>query len=510
MIRPEDRIIFVGDSITGQGGNGGDRGWVGLIGGALRETNAANRQTLISLGGSGQTVSGWVNVERKSRAAATFLDVKAFDLQQELGRPADVVVIMLGMNDVLSPQQEDSDAGYEKWIASYRTLIGALRERTTPRVIALATPTPCTEDPASPKNVVMDRMVERLTKLAAEENCALLPTRAASWEILAMGRRVLPAFHITTDEVHPNAFGHFAIAIGMLRGLGEPAAADLLSKRAAEEARKLKGATRFSHEIKVIPGKEIDGTLHLLIAAYGVGADASLDLPEGWKLVSKEQGSNEARFVVAGRPDRLINKLTLRDAGESQEIAFPAPWRLAAGNLRTKGWNRGVFEPENGRLPSDEVIRTGVDFKKLSAEAEFAPGVPVQWHTFVGGVNYGGNGAPGVVDFAAVHYFRLGEVGYGMRWVKSDKDRTVTVRVRRTGFAGVSHLELWVNGETVVIGDPAKAAKREVPVTLKTGWNLVSFKSNFWQWQWQFAVDLEPLAGEKLDDLRFSIVPPQL
>ncbi len=512
LIGPEDRIVFIGDSITGQGGNGGPNGWVGLIGGALRDVDAANRQTLIALGGSGQTVGGWVGVERKSRTAPTFLDVKAFDLQQELGRPADVVIIMLGMNDVLSPQQEDSDAGYEKWIASYRTLIGALRERTTPRLIALATPTPCTEDASSPKNGVMDRMVERLSKLAMEEKCALLPAREASWEMLAMGRRVLPTFHITTDEVHPNPFGHLAIAIGMLRGLGEPTAADLLVKRSVEQAQKLKGVTSLSHEITLVgPSDETDGTVRFRITAYGGGTAASLDMPEVWKVISKEQRDGGATvFVVAGRPDRLVNRLTLRGAGQSQEITFPAPWRLAAGNLRTKGWNRGVFEPENGRLDADDVVRTGADFVKRSAWLEFAPGVPVQWKTFVGGVNYGGNGAPGVVDFAAVHYFRLGETGYGLRWVRSDKERVVTARVRRTGFAGVSHLELWVNGETVLIGDPAaKAVKHEAAVTLKAGWNLISFKSNFWQWQWQFAVDLEPLPGDALDDLRFSIVPPQ-
>lgn len=513
LIRPDDRIVFIGDSITGQGGNGGDRAWVGLIAGALRETDAANRQTFVSLGGSGQTVGGWVGVERKSREKPTFLDVKAFDLQQELGKPADVVVIMLGMNDVLSPQQEDSEAGYEKWIASYRTLIGALRERTTPRLIALATPTPCTEDPSSPKNVVMDRMVERLAKLAAEENCVLLPARAASWEMLAMGRRLLPAFHITTDEVHPNPFGHLAIAIGMLRGLGEPDAAELLTKRSVELARNLKGVTGLSHEItSAAAGDETDGTVRFRITAYGRGAAAvSLDMPEGWTVISKAMADRDATvFVVAGRPDRLINRFTLRGAGQSQEITFPAPWRLAAGNVRMKGWNRGVFELENGRLDADEVVRTGVDFEKRATGLEFVPGLPVAWKTFVGGVNYGGNGAPGVVDFAAVHYFRLGEAGYGMRWVKSDREREVTVKVRRTGFAGVSHLELWVNGETVVLGDPAaKTAKREASVKLKAGWNLVSFKSSFWQWQWQFAVDLEPFAGDTLDSLRFSIVPPQ-
>lgn len=510
LIRPEDRIVFIGDSITGQGGNGGAEGWTGLIGDALREADPVNQQTLVALGGSGMTVGAWAGAERKSREKSTVLDVKKFDVQQELGRPADVLVIMLGMNDVLSPQQEDSEAGYEKFVATYRGLISALRERTTPRVFALATPTPCTEDPASPKNIVMERMIERLTRLAAEENCVVLPVRDAAWEMLAKGRRVSPKFHITTDEVHPDGFGHIAIAIGMLRGLGETKAADVLAKRAEARLAKTADASRLSHEIAVL---DVDGALaapRFRITAHGVGPAATLDLPEGWKLISADRKEHETVFMVSGAPDRLVNRLVLRDAGRSQDITLPAPWRVAAGNLRTKGWNRGEFDPNAGRLASDEVVRTGVGFTEKATGLEFAAGMPVKWKTFVGGVNYGGKGAPGVVDFAGVEFFRLGEVGYGLRWVRSDRDRPATVRVRRTGFAGVSHLELWVNGATVFAGDPAKAVVREVAVELKRGWNLVSFKSNFWQWQWQFAVDLEPVAGDTLDDLRFSIVPPAL
>lgn len=509
LLRSEDRIVFVGDSITGQGGNGGPDGWTGMIADALCEADPRNQQTLVALGGSGMTVNAWVGTERKSREKPTVLDVKKYDVQQELGRPADVVVVMLGMNDVLSPQQEDSDAGYEKFAASYRSLIAALRERTAPRVFAIAAPTPCTEDRASPKNAVMDRMVEHLAKLAAEEGCVLLPVRAAAWEMLDKGRRVTPDFHITTDEVHPNAFGHLAIATGMLRGLGETEAAALLMKRAESALDKRKDPAGLSHEIALIDGDApSDAALRFRVTVYGASHAVALETPEGLSVVSTEGRERETVFMVSGVPDRIVNTLRVRDGEHSRAITVPAPWLTGTGNARSKGWNRGVFEPASGRLPSDDTVRTGQDFKAKAPSLELADGVPVKWKPFVGGVNYGGKGAPGVIDFAAITYFRNGETGYGLRWIHSENPREVIVRMRRTGFAGVSHLEVWVNGETVLAGDPAKAEKREAVVALKHGWNLVSFKSNFWQWQWQFAVELEPVAGDTLDDLRYSITPP--
>lgn len=508
LIRPEDRIVFIGDSITGQGGNGKHNGWVGMIGIALKETDPAHRQTLVALGGSGQTVGGWVNVERKSRTASTFLDVKAFDVQAELNQHADVVVIMLGMNDVLAPRQKDDEESYRKWIEEYRTLISALRERTTPRLIALATPTPCTEDPASPKNAVMDTMIVQLAKLAAEEKCTLLPTRDTTWEVHAMGRRLKPDFHFTSDQVHPGGAGHLAIAAGMLRGLGEPKAADLLLKRAEADVRKSLGASALSYEVSLPIYTKPGDALQFEIRAYHGGGRAELTTPEGWAIRETRVGRDETIFVVAAPNEYpLISRLTLKSGSDTRGIAIPAPWLVGTGNLGWKGWVSGVFNPEIGRLSSDESVRTGKNFTHAMNVIELTPTKLVGWKPYVGGVNYGGGGAPGAVDFAAVTYFMGGEVGYGLRWIHSDRERPVKIKAGRTGFAGVSHLELWLNGSSVYMGDPLKAKGREFPVRLNAGWNLLSFKSNFQQWQWQFSIDMEAVEGDTLEALRYSIVP---
>ena len=507
LLQSGDRIVFIGDSITGQGGNGGERGWVGLIGGAMKEAAPANHQTLVPLGGSGQTVGGWTNVERKSRTAPAFLDVKAFDVQAELNQHADVVVIMLGMNDVLSPSMKDAPDARQKWIASYRSLIAALRERTTPRLVALATPTPCTEDPSSPKNEVMDKMVEEIKKLAAEEKCVVLPTRATAWEVLAETRRVKPDTHIAGDQVHPNNFGHLAIAAGMLKGLGEDAAAKILRDRVTADLRKAGAGSPLSYEVDLVPQRQPGAGLQFRIRSYHSTGKVKLELPEGWSVKDAKEESRETVFVVDAVPDRLVNRLVLRGGGEPREILIPAPWLVGTGNIGWTGWKSGVFDREAGRLPTDEIARTGTAIADAMAKMELKPGVPVVWKQYVGGVNYGGAGAPGVLDFAAVTYFSGGEVGYGLRWIQSDRERSVVIKISKTGFAGTSHLETWLNGDTVYAGDTAKAKGKEFPVKLKAGWNLLSFKSNFQQWQWQFAIDLQAVAGDTLDGLRYSSIP---
>jgi lysophospholipase L1-like esterase len=502
VLKPEDRIVFIGDSITGQGGRG-EGGWMALIGKALKQSDPANKQTLIPLGGSGHKVASWGNIEKKSRTAPVLLDIKEFDVQKELGQHADVVVIMLGMNDVLSAQLPNSPEGIRGWKEDYRSLLKAVRERTSPRVLALATPTPCTEDPASPKNQVMEAMVVAMQELAKEEGCRILPTRDTAWEVLKAGRAVRPDFHITTDQVHPNTPGHAAIAAGMLRGLDEAGAADLLRNEAVGRA---KGAG-LSVEWALHPAQQSGLPVNLKLSVYHKGDAVELTLPKGWSASEPEKGEGVTTYAIAARPEYLKNVVTLRSGDKTLESVVPAPWLVATANAGWIGWKSGVFDVDAGKWPVDEIIRTGAGFSEARKEMELKPGIPLAWRTYLGSINYGGGGAPGVIDFAQVTYFTGGEIGYGLRWVESDKDRSVRVKVSRPGFAGMTHAQVWINGESVFAGDPSKTKDVELKAFLRKGWNLVSFKGNFQQWQWQLGIDLEPEPGDSLEALRYSIEP---
>ncbi len=75
----------------------------------------------------------WRNAHRREEV---FLDVPKIGVKAALDRPADVLVIMLGMNDVLAPYVADEPASLDRWTDDYRALIHALQQRVKPGVTA--------------------------------------------------------------------------------------------------------------------------------------------------------------------------------------------------------------------------------------------------------------------------------------------------------------------------------------------------------------------------------------
>ena len=241
-LRPNDRIVFVGDSITGQSVNH-PQGFLRQLKWALDEVKSNAAPTLTALGGSGQSVGSWMNVEQRSHTAETFLDIKGVDVKATLDSGADVLIIMLGMNDLLAPYVTERAEDLDAWAGRYRTLLHALRERAKPRITALATITLLTEDPASPKNRVRGELNRRVAAIAADEKCVLIQTGDEMLSLLQRGRTLKPDFHVTGDFCHPNAFGHTAVAMAMMKSLGET---EVATKLAAHDLADLAPAAKPS------------------------------------------------------------------------------------------------------------------------------------------------------------------------------------------------------------------------------------------------------------------------
>jgi lysophospholipase L1-like esterase len=220
-----ERMVFIGDSITGQGGGWRGAGYVFKMGDALRAVYPEGKHELIPLGGSGMGVNAWLALASNEAKQKVDLDVKGVEVAAALSQTADVLVVMLGMNDVLAPYVNETDASLDQWLSNYRKLVGLLREKLQPKVIALATVTPQTEDPATPVNRVLARMNQRITTLAAELKANVVPTQASYWETLAEGRKTQADFTLAADRIHPNATGHVAMAMAMLKGLSDDKAA---------------------------------------------------------------------------------------------------------------------------------------------------------------------------------------------------------------------------------------------------------------------------------------------
>lgn len=522
LLHDGDRIVFVGDSITGQGVNA-QQGWTHLMAEALAWSHPAGAPTLIALGGSGQTVGSWQNVEKNSREQAATLDVPGVDVKATLDQPADVVVIMLGMNDVLSPSLSADDAAFDAWATRYRALIAALRERTKPRLLALATIPLCTEDEQSPKNQAIAALMRRLRTLARAENAVVLPVHETMLEILWQGRTLRPDFHVTTDFVHPNPAGHFAIAQSMLQGLGEASAAQNLSEKYAlklwrQSAEKLPA---LSYNIEYLPAA-LDSDLQSCKLRFwwtsalpGQNAASTvpqvrLKAPDGWKVTPAHIASATGEFTVTGPFDRLRNPLVLEaSAGavtQRTEVVLPAPWLIGTAGLQQIIWldKNSRFDPVIGHLAVDDTLTRGQDWGK---PVEIAPGHPMKWLRHNPSVNYLGGAQSGSVDMAAVTFFQAFEVGYGARWIYSERDRPVQFKLGSQSFGGNDYLAVWMNGDGIYSGHIMGDRGKIVETTLRKGWNALVFKSNHLSWQWHFSIDLLETTADDLSDLRFSVVP---
>ncbi len=513
-IQDGDRIVFVGDSITGQGAKGGKTAWIGLIGEGLGLVRPNARPTLIGLGGSGSTVGAWRNHERNSRTKPVALDVKEFDVGQTLDAGAEIVIIMLGMNDVLAPAVKGDAESFDAWLGRYAELIEALRARSHPRVIAVATVTPCTEDPGSPKNLALADMNARLRKLASEKGLLVLPTNEASSELQALGRSWQPYFQVTGDLVHPNRAGHLAIAVGMLRGLGEEAAATRLLEEHATLYRPAPDKLpALSYSLTRLAGSVDDDIQRFTIDYQWTPGTAPIEqqvhasVPQDWKVTPENVTGMKGRFEISGPLDRAENVITLTaTAGKEtreQRIAIPAGWRVAVGQGNCDGWKQNTnYDPAKDRKPLDETLAQGEGF---DAPVPFPAGEPASWQLSVASQDFTGRNRPGSVDFASIAFFNYGQQAYGARWIYSDRERPVKMNLSTQTFAGVFSLGVWLNGQSVFAG---RMKKETASASLQRGWNLLLFRSTFIQWQWQFAIDLAGREGDDLADLRYATKPP--
>ena len=507
-VRDADRIVFVGDSITGQGG-GNAAGFVHLIEWALRQSRPANTMKFIPLGGSGQSVGSWLSVEEKSRTTESNLDVKGFGVKENLDQPADVLVIMLGMNDILAPYLTEETKEVDAWAERYRVLIRALRERVKPRVLALAQITMATEDPASPKNRVIALLNARVAALAKEQNALLLPTNETAWKFLEKGRQYRSDFHLTGDHVHPTSAGHVAIAVGMLKGLGEEAAARQLLEHHAEDLWKQAKGELPSLASVVEPVDASPNGQKFRLRYWWTGLPGqvtprvSLSTLQGWQVSPPACEAATGEFLLEGKPDHLKNDFILEarsgDSVKKITATIPAPWLIAAGVSNGAAWPSHKYDPAGGRLPMDEAI-----FRGDTGASKLA------WQRYFPSINFTGGASPDSVDFWAASFGNTFEAGYGARWINSGRERPVTLLLSSAIFAGKLGLEVWLNGAQVyagtITGEPGK--KVSVPATLRQGTNTLIFKCNHLTYLWQVAVGLSGAAADDLSDLRYSTVAP--
>lgn len=515
LLRPTDRILFAGDSITGHSLNLAD-GYCHQMRWALKQAHPDSTNTLLSLGGSGHGVGSWMGVATYTNASPSYLDIPGIEVRTTLDAGTDVLVIMLGMNDLLAPYISDSQEGIQAWRGSYTNLIRTLRARTHPRLIALGTVTLLTEDLQSPKNIARAKLNEQIAEVAVAEGCLVFRTGEATASLLQRGRTLVPDFHVASDFVHPGAAGHTAIAMAMLNGLGETNAAQLLENRYLSALIPTNSYPALSYTISSAGrGNDTQTNTYTITYWWSPGQTATsapavaLALPETWQLDGHVATATSGVFTVTGVPEKIVTELVLRaKSGEierAQTVAVPTPWRVSAGIPNQAAWPQNTFNATSSLQDYDRPLIRGEGFAvPMTQQGKTSP-----WMLYTPSVNYTGGNSPASIDAFAILYGSVFESLYATRWIHSDKARAVDLQLSTSIFAGTMGLNIWMNGQTcyanALTSEPSRRAA--VATSLKAGWNQILIKCDHLQWQWQFACDIKGQGADDLADLRYSAIP---
>lgn len=200
QLKPGDKIVAIGDSITGQGGYMRDIDAV-----LTQQYPDLKIQRVLNRGISGQ----------KSEDL-----VERFNKDVIKQKPA-FVTISIGINDVWHRLKKPHD---EKVLVAYKANVGQMvdaAQKAGIKVILL-TPTLYQEDPNSEGNKRLVMYVEAEKQIAAEKKCGLVDLHAMFLAALKHRPEGQKGNFLTRDGVHMKPLGDAIMATAMLRALGVP------------------------------------------------------------------------------------------------------------------------------------------------------------------------------------------------------------------------------------------------------------------------------------------------
>jgi lysophospholipase L1-like esterase len=200
QLKPDDRIVALGDSITAGGGY-------------LRYVEQVLAAQYPGLGGLRIANAGISGNKAEDMIARFDRDV--------LQKNPTVVSINVGINDVWHRLKNPHD---EAVLRKYRENLAAMvakAQAAGARAILLA-PTVIQEDPASEGNRRLPLYVAAMREVAAERKCAFVDLHALFLEALKHKPAGRPGNWLTGDGVHMQPTGNAVMALGLLRALGVP------------------------------------------------------------------------------------------------------------------------------------------------------------------------------------------------------------------------------------------------------------------------------------------------
>ncbi|MET1029628.1 SGNH/GDSL hydrolase family protein [Domibacillus tundrae] len=202
MFTKEDRILFIGDSITDSERQAepeeiGD-GYVRLVRDHFICQSPANAPVIVNKGIGGNRVTDLAERWEK-------------DVLKE--QPT-VLSISIGINDVW--RQLDSKGIDQILPGKFETVYRALLDQSSGIRLILMEPTIIEEDPQSKGNQMLKPYVDIVRKLAEEYGAVLVPVHGAFIGYLREGSK----YKLTTDGVHMTSIGNMLMARTWLTAAG--------------------------------------------------------------------------------------------------------------------------------------------------------------------------------------------------------------------------------------------------------------------------------------------------
>ena len=207
FLRPNDRILFQGDSITDAGRDRADplglgNGYVAIIKGLLQSLRPELNATLLN-----RAVSGDRSTELLQRWDADCLALKP-----------DVLSIKIGVNDVWRMAGEwngQKHVPLNEFIQNLTTLVTRAHENGINRIV-LISPTTITPEADSPMNNLLGEYAHAVADLALRHNALYADARTS----ILVARAHDPKVVWTPDGCHPSIAGHTLIAVAWLQAVG--------------------------------------------------------------------------------------------------------------------------------------------------------------------------------------------------------------------------------------------------------------------------------------------------
>lgn len=501
-----ERIVFVGDSITGQSRNSAD-GYANVIDAAFAATIAdeSERPVVVSLGGSGQGVGSWINVETASREnKQTTLDVAGVHVGENLDQHADRLVVMLGMNDVLSPYVPFTAEGCATWRERLDTLVAALVARATPDSVYIASSPPCTEVPEGPRNDFLRALALEAQSYCAANGYTFIPVHDEMCSLIREGRRMSADFRVTGDCVHPNSYGHALIAKLFLSAFGKSEAASWVESNRRQpqfDAVRTGNRTGLAWTLTYAGAGATDGLFRFSLSANWVvrpgetapsSTSVAIILPEGWTKVSESASDGVVTFAFDGPADMLATSISLSATGDgetrSAEIGVPAPWLVTAPHAMN------VWKANDWSVLDEEAI-----VRSFSSPPESG------WNPYFAAFGTVGGNDPDSIDFCAFCNAAALQGGWAKRYVYVPRKTSATITVSGSKFSGIGAVTVWLNGEQLIHGIDPKGDDASAHVWLEKGSNELLVRSSHVTWQWQNRVSMD-ISGSG-DSVRYGISP---